>query len=292
MLVYLDGGAADAQPALQQAELLKASGVDQAQGFFLNSTHFDWTTTELAYGEEISSLLGGAHFIINTGENGKGPLKPPNPETQGNEVLCNPVGRGLGPLTVSQRVAQATSYPNADGFLWFTNPGGSGGQCTGWGSMAGAPPTATFWPAYAVMLAQNWVDQVSGPNVPWTPETSVTPSAVSFGRVQIGNYKRQWPQVSYVNGVGGLVMGASTLGGTDASDFKILSNGCAGRSLDVGKSCHLTIAFAPHHVGNRQATVTVAVQPPGVPVTFSLTGDGLKKKQVRHKKSRHKSRHR
>jgi endoglucanase len=161
VVVYLDGGAADALPATRQAQLLRDSGVSQAQGFFLNSTHFDWTARELAYGAQISQRLGGAHFIINTGENGRGPLVPPNRVKNGNEVLCNPPGRGLGPLSVTQDVAQPTGYANADGFLWFTNPGGSGGQC-----VPGAPPAAVFWPAYAVMLAQNWVDHVTGPTAP------------------------------------------------------------------------------------------------------------------------------
>jgi len=158
VLVYLDGGAADALPAATQAALLRASGVAQAQGFFLNATHFDWTSRELAYGEQISALLGGSHFIINTGENGQGPLVPANRVQSGNEVLCNPPGRGLGPLSVTDATAQQTGYPDADGFLWFTNPGGSGGQC-----VPGAPPTGVFWPAYAIMLAQNRVDTVTAP---------------------------------------------------------------------------------------------------------------------------------
>ncbi|HEY3728388.1 MAG TPA: glycoside hydrolase family 6 protein [Solirubrobacteraceae bacterium] len=159
VVVYLDGGAADAATAQRQAGYLRASGVGQAQGFFLNSTHFDWTTSELRYGQQISRMLGGAHFVINTGENGRGPLRPRNLVKQGNEVLCNPPGRGLGPLTVSGGVAQQTGYAGADGFLWFSNPGGSGGQC-----VPGAPPTGVFWPAYAVMLAKNWVDRVNGPS--------------------------------------------------------------------------------------------------------------------------------
>jgi endoglucanase len=161
VLVYLDGGASDAVHAGRQAQLLRASGVAQAQGFFLNSTHFDWMTSELGYGAQISKRLGGAHFIINSGENGRGPLRPANRVKSGNEVLCNPPGRGLGPLTVNQGIAQPTGYAGADGFLWFTNPGGSGGQC-----VPGAPPTGTFWPAYAAMLAHNWVDKVSGPSSP------------------------------------------------------------------------------------------------------------------------------
>lgn len=158
VVVYLDGGAADAAGAKRQARYLQGAGVAQAQGFFLNSTHFDWTTSELRYGQAISRMLGGAHFVVNTGENGRGPLRPANRVKSGNEVLCNPPGRGLGPLSVHGDIADQTGYAGDDGLLWFSNPGGSGGQC-----VPGAPPTGVYWPAYAVMLARNWVHQVSGP---------------------------------------------------------------------------------------------------------------------------------
>jgi hypothetical protein len=80
--------------------MLNKAGVHDAQGFFLNATHFDWTTKELYYGQRIARALGGVHFVINTGENGRGPLIPPNPSQQGNGVLCNPPGPRSGPLTV------------------------------------------------------------------------------------------------------------------------------------------------------------------------------------------------
>ncbi|MFZ1993862.1 MAG: glycoside hydrolase family 6 protein [Solirubrobacteraceae bacterium] len=158
VVVYLDAGAADAVTYHKMANLLRASGVAQAQGFFLNSTHFDWTSSEIHYGQQISRLLGGAHFVVNTGENGRGPLVPKQRVGHGNEVLCNPPGRGLGPLSVSGDVAQQTAYAQTDGLLWFSNPGGSGGQC-----VPGAPPTGVYWPQYAAMLARNWVNKVSGP---------------------------------------------------------------------------------------------------------------------------------
>ncbi len=155
LVLYLDGGAADAAPWRAEARMLNKAGVHDAQGFFLNATHFDWTTKELYYGQRIARALGGVHFVINTGENGRGPLIPPNPSQQGNEVLCNPPGRGLGPLTVD------TGYKWADGFLWFSNPGGSGGP-----RRPGAPATAHYWPAYAVMLVRNAVYRVTGPSYP------------------------------------------------------------------------------------------------------------------------------
>ncbi len=145
LVIYLDGGAADALPARRTASLLLRAGVRQIQGFFLNSTHFDWTANEIAYGEQISRMTGGKHFVVNTGENGRGPLVPSDRTHQGNEVLCNPPGRGLGP-----RPTADTGYPNVDAFAWTSNPGESGGAC-----VPGAPPTGAYWPAYGLMLVHN-----------------------------------------------------------------------------------------------------------------------------------------
>lgn len=145
LVIYLDAGAADAIPAGQTASMLRRAGVAKIQGFFLNSTHFDWTSREIRYGEAVSNMTGGKHFVVNTGENGQGPLVPLDPGRQGNEVLCNPPGRGLGPKPTSH-----TGYPRVDAFAWTTNPGESGGQC-----VPGAPPTGHYWPAYALMLIRD-----------------------------------------------------------------------------------------------------------------------------------------
>ncbi len=145
LIVYLDAGAGDALPAWRTAGLLRRAGVAKIAGFFVNATHFDWTAHEVRYGEAISRMTGGKHFVVNTGENGQGPLHPPNVLVQGNEVLCNPPGRGLGP-----RPTTNTGIPNVDAFAWTSNPGESGGACA-----PGAPPTGAYWPAYALMLVRN-----------------------------------------------------------------------------------------------------------------------------------------
>jgi endoglucanase len=132
------------------AAMLRRSGVNRAQGFLLNATHFDWTSSEIRYGERLSSLLGGAHFVVNTGTNGRGPLRPADPVHHGNEVLCNPAGRGLGP-----RPTTHTGYRNVDAFAWTTNPGESGGAC-----VPGAPGTGSYWVSYALMLVRNAVFSV------------------------------------------------------------------------------------------------------------------------------------
>jgi endoglucanase len=145
LVVYLDAGAADAVPAPQVAKLLRRAGVDKIQGFYLNSTHFDWTSKEIHYGEQISRLTGGKHFVVNTAENGRGPLVPQNRVKHGNEVLCNPLNRGLGPVPTAN-----TGFRNVDAFAWIANPGKSGGQCR-----AGAPKTGNFWLALALELVRN-----------------------------------------------------------------------------------------------------------------------------------------
>jgi endoglucanase len=160
LVVYLDAGAADAVPASATARMLKRAGVAKIQGFFLNSTHFDWSSKEIRYGEQISAMTSGKHFVVNTGENGQGPLVPRNRVTQGNEVLCNPAGRGLGP-----RPTTNTGYPNVDMFAWTSNPGESGGQChdqPGY-EVPGAPPTGEYWPSYALMLVRNASFTLHGP---------------------------------------------------------------------------------------------------------------------------------
>ena len=145
LVIYLDAGAADALAPRHAARFLRRSGVAKIQGFFLNATHFDWTANEIRFGEKISRLIGGRPFVVNTGTNGRGPLRPPDIVHQGNEVLCNPPGRGLGP-----RPTADPGFPNVDMFAWTTNPGESGGPCR-----PGAPKTGVFWPAYALTLVRN-----------------------------------------------------------------------------------------------------------------------------------------
>jgi endoglucanase len=153
LVIYLDAGAADAAHADVTARLLRRAGVAKIQGFFVNATHFDWTKKEWQYGLKISRMVGGKHFVINTGDNGRGPLVPPDIVREGNEVLCNPVGRGLGPKPTTH-----TGLKNVDMFAWTTNPGESGGQCQELGpnyELPGAPPTGSYWPKYAAMLVRN-----------------------------------------------------------------------------------------------------------------------------------------
>jgi len=150
-VTYLDAGAADAVSARRTVRLLRAAGVGNVRGFFLNSTHFDWTRRELGFGNRISRALRGMHFVVNTTANGNGPLVPSSRVRYGNEVLCNPSGRALGP-----RPTTLTGDPRADAFMWIGDVGRSGGRCH-----AGDLPTGTFDANLALGLAERANEQMS-----------------------------------------------------------------------------------------------------------------------------------
>jgi endoglucanase len=156
-VVYLEGGYSDANPPGYTARVLNAAGVRQIRGFYTNDTHINWTIDEIRWAEKVSRMTDGANFIVNTAQNGHGPLRPRNRAENGNEVLCNPPGRGLGPPPTT-----TTGFAHADAFLWTGPPGNSSGHCNG-GSDAG-----TFWAARAISLAAHAQDKL-GPGSPSNP---------------------------------------------------------------------------------------------------------------------------
>ena len=154
LLIYMDAGAPDGWlTARETARDLKQAGIAHAAGFFVNATHYDWLTSDIRYGQEIARLTGGKHFIVQSDDSGRGPLVPSDRKHNGNESLCNPAGRGAGPLSWD------TGYEYLDGLLWFNDPGNSDGPCG-----AGDPGIGVFWPAYAVGLIQHGTNAILGPH--------------------------------------------------------------------------------------------------------------------------------
>jgi endoglucanase len=116
--IYLEAGASDWEPARRTARQLRAIGIARVRGFMLNATHYDWTRNNIRHGLEISRLTGGKHFVINTAENGRGPIHHRNARGRRITVWCNPPRRGLGiPPTTN------TSNPMVDAYLWINRPG-------------------------------------------------------------------------------------------------------------------------------------------------------------------------
>jgi endoglucanase len=140
-VAYVEAGYSDANSPSYTAKVLNASGVRNIRGFWTNDTHLNWTINEIDWGDKISKLTHGAHFVINTGENGNGPKLNPHPHAQGVENLCNAPGRALGPKPTTD-----TGFPEVDAYLWSSVPGNSSG-------CGGGPPGGVFFPAKAEGLA-------------------------------------------------------------------------------------------------------------------------------------------
>lgn len=138
-VVYIDGGHSRWLSPQDLAARLREVGVDKARGFSLNVSNFFTTAEEAGYGEQVSALLGGAHYVVDTSRNGRGPA-PDDPLN-----WCNPPGRALGSSPTAQ-----TGYPHADAYLWIKRPGESDGDCG-----RGEPKSGLFMVDYAVELVRN-----------------------------------------------------------------------------------------------------------------------------------------
>jgi endoglucanase len=136
--VYVDAGHSRWKSAEEIAARLNQAGVEHARGFSLNTSNFFTTDEEIGYGEAVSGLTKGAHYVVDTSRNGAGPA----PDAPLN--WCNPAGRALGvPPTT------ATAGAHADAYLWIKRPGDSDGACG-----RGDPGPGHFVNQYAIDLAR------------------------------------------------------------------------------------------------------------------------------------------
>ncbi|MGE9695180.1 MULTISPECIES: glycoside hydrolase family 6 protein [unclassified Streptomyces] len=137
--VYLDAGNPGWQRPEALAEPLRRAGIDAADGFAVNVSNFQTTERSIAYGKELSALVGGKHFVVDTSRNGNGPSTEGDP----GERWCNPPGRALGEPPTTR-----TADPLVDAYLWVKRPGESDGTCKG------GPKAGEWWGAYALGLAK------------------------------------------------------------------------------------------------------------------------------------------
>jgi endoglucanase len=131
--VYIDAGHARWKSAEEMATRLKQVNIAAADGFALNVSNYINNAANIAYGERLSRLLGGKHFIIDTSRNGLGTTAE----------WCNPRGQALG-VTPTTR----TDHPLVDAFLWVKQPGESDGTCNG------GPRAGSWWNEIAIELSR------------------------------------------------------------------------------------------------------------------------------------------
>jgi endoglucanase len=133
--VYIDAGNPRWIAADEMAARLRRAGIDAARGFSLNISNFHGTPENVVYGERLSRLLGGKHFVIDTSRNGVGEIAAEN--------WCNPSGQALGLEPTTQ-----TGHPLVDAYLWIKRPGESDGEC------GGGPRAGQWWADYALGLSR------------------------------------------------------------------------------------------------------------------------------------------
>ncbi|HJU11374.1 MAG TPA: choice-of-anchor D domain-containing protein, partial [Candidatus Binataceae bacterium] len=99
------------------------------------------------------------------------------------------------------------------------------------------------------------------------------PPSLTFGAEPIGHQSP--PQaVTIDNNQTRSVTVRTRIGGTNATDFRILANSC-GSSVSGNGVCGATIVFRPHAAGVRSAVLTVSDIPdPTRPYKLTLTGVG------------------
>ncbi len=137
--VYIDGGHSRWLSADVLAARLNDVGVSRARGFSLNTANFFTTDEEIGFGEAVSGMTNGAHYVIDTSRNGAGPAATSELD------WCNPDGRAMGATPTT-----ATVGAHADAYLWVKRPGESDGSCH-----SGDAPAGRFISEYATELVRN-----------------------------------------------------------------------------------------------------------------------------------------
>jgi endoglucanase len=137
-IIYLDAGHSAWMSPDEISVLLTRVGVSSVRGFATNVANYNTLAEEVAFGEAVSALTGGAYFVVDTGRNGNGAVSGTG------ETWCNPSGRKLGLEPAAQ-----TSQGHHDANLWIKPPGESDGRCNG-GPIAGA-----WWNTRALELLTN-----------------------------------------------------------------------------------------------------------------------------------------
>ncbi len=170
--VYLDGGHSAWNSASEQANRLRAAGIQYADGFYTNVSNFQPTASEANYGRQIISALNGAGVsgkrqIIDTSRNGG---------AAGDWCADDNTDRRIGRYPTLN-----TGDANIDGYVWVKPPG----EADGCGFQAGS-----FQPQLAYSLANGVAPPQDVPSDPSSSSSSPNvPSGACSATYRIDN---QW----------------------------------------------------------------------------------------------------
>ena len=176
--VYLDGGHSAWNPATDQANRLRAAGIQFADGFFTNVSNFNPTSNEAAYGRQIIAALSNAGItgkrqIIDTSRNGG---------AAGDWCADDNTDRRIGRYPTLD-----TGEATIDGYLWVKPPG----EADGCAFQAGS-----FQPQLAYSLANGVPPPTSPPPSsppPSNPTSSSSPPPPPGACTASYRIDGQWP---------------------------------------------------------------------------------------------------
>ncbi len=102
---------------------------------------------------------------------------------------------------------------------------------------------------------------------------SAAPASWKYGLVKVGTVAAKSFQITNPGG-DNLVIGAVSLLGTNAGQFRITANGCSGHTLAPGGACSVTATFNPTQWGIKTAYLNFQDSAAGSPHKIPLTGKG------------------
>jgi len=119
--------------------------------------------------------------------------------------------------------------------------------------------------AYNTLLANNTA----------SPKIIVLPQSYDFGSTEAGMTGSPASFLFTNKGSADLLVAQASIGGINANEFKMLTDGCSGMTIGPQQSCAVEIAFSPASAGTKRAALSVSSNDPVAPaLSVALIGTG------------------
>jgi hypothetical protein len=104
---------------------------------------------------------------------------------------------------------------------------------------------------------------------------SMSTSALNFPDQPVGAAGASLPVTITNTGTDVLNISTDTVTGTNAGDFVISADTCAGATVNLNGTCNISVTFTPAATGARAASLNIADNSAGSPQVIPLSGNGL-----------------
>jgi hypothetical protein len=163
------------------------------------------------------------------------------------------------------------NYGGGGGGGGYYGGGGGGSSGTGAGNSGGGGGGSSYGPSGSVFTTGPGAASVTISYA--VPAAQTTSSSLSFATQPQSTVSSAQTVTVANQGGAPLVVTGVTFAGTDPQDYLVTSNGCLG-PVAVNASCSIGVRFAPQEQGASSASLQIASNDPGSPLTISLSGTG------------------